>query len=78
MTRRNHNHTLQTNPPHCDEEPQNIYINKTSVRQQKQINSVLYLFKTIAKVETGHKVMHYKTETNTEPPHTMRNTSNNR
>ena len=28
-----HNHTLQTNPRHLEEEPQNIYSNNTSVRQ---------------------------------------------
>ena len=38
MIRKYQNHTLQTNPPHREEESQNIYNNKTSVRQQKQGN----------------------------------------
>ena len=31
-----HNHTLQTNPRHLEEEPRDIYSNKTLVRQLKQ------------------------------------------
>ena len=33
MIRIYHNHTLQTNPQHREEEPQNIYSNNTSLRQ---------------------------------------------
>ena len=33
MVGKYHNHTLQTNPRYSEEEPQNIYSNKTSVRQ---------------------------------------------
>ena len=33
MIKKYHNHMLQTNPRHCEEEPQNIYSNNTSVRQ---------------------------------------------
>ena len=33
MIRKYHNHTLQTNPRHCEEEPHNIYNSITSVRQ---------------------------------------------
>ena len=40
MNRKYHNQTLQTNPRHRDEEPQNIYNNKTSERQQKQSNQL--------------------------------------
>ena len=35
MVRKYHNHTTQTNPWHCEEESQNIYSNKISVRQLK-------------------------------------------
>ena len=33
MIKKYHNHTLQTNPRHREEEPANIYSNNTSVRQ---------------------------------------------
>ena len=33
MIRKYHNHNPQTNPRHREEESQNIYSNKTSVRQ---------------------------------------------
>ena len=33
MIRKYQNHTLQTNPRHGEEEPQNIYSTNTSVRQ---------------------------------------------
>ena len=37
MIRKYHNHKLQTNPRHCEEEPQNIYSNKTSERQLEDL-----------------------------------------
>ena len=42
MSRKYHNHTLQTEPWHCEVhvEPQNIYSNKTSVRQLKESNQL--------------------------------------
>ena len=40
MIRKYHNHTLQNNPWHREEEQQNSYSNKTSVRQQKQSNQL--------------------------------------
>ena len=40
MIRKYNNHTLQTNPWLREEESQNIYTNKTSVRQQKQRNQL--------------------------------------
>ena len=42
VVRNNHNHTLQTNPRHREEEPQNIYSNYTSVRQLKQSNKLSF------------------------------------
>ena len=33
MIRKHQNHSLQTNPRHREEQPQNIYSNNTSVRQ---------------------------------------------
>ena len=36
MIRKYHNHTLQTNPRHHEEEPQNTDCHKTSGRQLKQ------------------------------------------
>ena len=39
MIRKYHNHTLQTNPPLPEEEPQNIYNNKTSLRQKRRAAS---------------------------------------
>ena len=36
MIRKYHNHTLQTNPRHCEEEPHNIYSNNTSVRNNRK------------------------------------------
>ena len=35
MTRKYHNHTLQTNPGHHEEEPQNTNTHKPSDRQLK-------------------------------------------
>ena len=35
MTRIYYNYTLQANTPHRDEEPQNIYINLTLVKQKQ-------------------------------------------
>ena len=40
MNRKYHNHTLQTNPWHHEEEPRNIYSNKTSKRQLKLSNQL--------------------------------------
>ena len=40
MIRKYHNHILQTNIRHGEEEPQNIYSNNTSARQQKQSNQL--------------------------------------
>ena len=42
MIRKYHNHKLQTNPRHREEEPHNINSNKASERQLKQSNQ-LYL-----------------------------------
>ena len=51
MIRKYHNHTQHTNSPHREEELQNIYSNKTSVRQKSKATSSLLLFKMIAKLE---------------------------
>ena len=52
MIRKYHNHTLQANPLHREEEPHNFYSNRTSVRQLKQSNQIsLPVFKMIAKLE---------------------------
>ena len=40
MIRIYHNHTLQTNPWHHEEEPQNTHSNKTSPKQWKQSNQL--------------------------------------
>ena len=37
---KDHDHTLQTNPPHREEEPQNTKRHKTSERQLKQSNKL--------------------------------------
>ena len=50
-TRKYHNHTLQTNPQHREEEPNNIYSNNTFVRHLSKATSFLFLFKMIAKLE---------------------------
>ena len=50
MIRKYHNHILQTNPRHREEDAQNIYSNKTSDNNGKAI-SFLFLFKIIAKLE---------------------------
>ena len=51
MIRKYHNHTLQTNPWHLEEEPQNIYSNKTSGRHKSKAISSLFPLKMIAKLE---------------------------
>ena len=43
MIRENHNHKLQTNPQHCEEELQDIYSNKTTKKQWKQSNQLCLL-----------------------------------
>ena len=50
MTKKYHNHTLQTNPKHCEEEPQNTNSHNTSGRQRKATSS-LFLIRMIAKLE---------------------------
>ena len=40
MNRKYHNHKLQTNPWHCEEEQRDIYSNKTSKRQYKQSSNL--------------------------------------
>ena len=40
MIRKYHNHTLQTNTRHCEQEPQNTNSYKTSGRQLKQSNQL--------------------------------------
>ena len=69
MIRKYHNHTLQTNPRHLEEEPQYTYSNKTCVRQQKQSNQFsLFLFKMIAKLKKGTKQCAPK-QRQTQNPH---------
>ena len=66
MKRTYHNHTLRTNSQHHEEEPQNIYRNKTSERQKIKTTSSLYLVKMFSKLEWT-KGNAYQTKTNTEP-----------
>ena len=40
MIKKYHNHTLQTNAQQRAEEPENIYSNNTSVRQNMQCNQL--------------------------------------
>ena len=77
MVRKYHNHKLQTNPPHREEEPQDIHNNKTPKRQQKQSNQLSLLHQDNCKTRKG-KVIHTKTKTNTEPPQTVGGTYNNK
>ena len=50
MFRKYHNHKLQTNPWHCEEEPHNHH--ETSGRQTNQSNQLsLLTIKTIAKLD---------------------------
>ena len=49
MIRKYHNHKLQTNPWHREEEPHNYH--ETPGRQIKQSNSSLFPIKMIAKLE---------------------------
>ena len=42
IIRKYHNHTLQPNPEHCEEQPKNTYIHK---RPGRQLNFVSYLYK---------------------------------
>ena len=45
MTRKHHNHTLQTNPQYCEEEPQKRYL------EDKAKQQALFLIKMIQKLE---------------------------
>ena len=51
MIRKYHNHLQHTNPRDRKEEPQNIYSNKTSVRQQKQSNQLSLPLQDDSKLE---------------------------
>ena len=73
MIRKYHNHTLQTNPRPRKEESQNIYSNKTFVRQQKQSNQLSLPLHDDCKLERTQSNA-YQTKTNTEPPQTMGST----
>ena len=73
MIRKYHNHTLQTNPWHREEEPQNIYSNNTYVRQYSKATNFLFLFKMIAKLGWTQSNA-YKTKINRELPQTMGST----
>ena len=74
MIRKYHNYTAQTNPQQCEEETQNISINKTIKAKQPVFSSSLRRLQN----EKRHKVMPNKTKTNTEPPQTTGCTLNNR
>ena len=39
MIRKYHNHTLQTNPRHREEEPQNMYSNNTPINSTKKFSN---------------------------------------
>ena len=58
MVRKYHNHKLQTNLWHCDEEPQN---NHETGRQTKQSNKLSILHQDDCKTSIGDKVTHNKT-----------------
>ena len=51
MIRICHNHTLQSNPRRREEEPQNIYSNKTSKKNKSKEMSSLFLVEMVAKLE---------------------------
>ena len=62
MTRKYHNHKLQSNPRNREEELHNPTSTKTVGRQLKQ--QALFLTNVIAKLET-HLALHIKTKKNT-------------
>ena len=77
MIRECHNRTLQTNQQHCEEEPQNIYIYKKSVRQYKQSNHLSLPLKMIAKLKRAQSNSYQNKKTNTNPSQTMGSALNN-
>ena len=72
VIRKYHNHKLQTNLWHREEELQDIYSNNTPNMQKKkkQRNQLSRPRQDDYKTRKV-KVMHTKTKTNTEPPQTM-------
>ena len=55
MISKYHNHTLQTNTRHHEEEPQDTNSYKTSGRKLKQSNQLsVFLVKVIAKLDRTH------------------------
>ena len=68
MIRKYHKYTLQTDTQHRAEEPQSINSNKTSERQLKQNNQLSLPRQDDCKTGKGHKVMHTKSKSKTEPP----------
>ena len=83
MIRKYHNHTPQTNPRHREEESENIYSNKTSIRQWKQSNQLsLSLFKMITKLEWSQSIAQQNKDKHRTPTtngkHTKQQIKNNR
>ena len=61
MIRNYHNHTLQTNPQHCVEEPGTLTVTRQPFDKNSKATSPLSLFKMIAKLErTQSKVYRNK------------------
>ena len=68
LIRKYYNHTPQTNPQHREEESQNIYSNKTSVRQQKQRNQLSLSLQDDRKTRQDTKLCTTK-QRQTQNPH---------
>ena len=69
VIRKYHNHTLQTNPRHRDEEPQNINSHKTTGINLSKATSSLPLFpiKMIAKLEITPSTAHQNRDITQNP-----------
>ena len=75
----NHNHTLQINPWHCEEEPQNLTnSHKTSGREIKQSNQVSFTRQDDFKTRNDTEQCIIKQGPNTEPAQIMGGALNNK
>ena len=68
MIRKYHIHTLQINPKHREEEPQNTNSHKTSGRQLKQSNQLSLSHQDHCKTREDTKYWHNKTQTKHKTP----------
>ena len=72
------NNTLQSNPRDREEEPQNIYSNKTPENNKSKVTSSLFLIKMIAKLEMTQSNAYQNKDQHRKPTKIGRDINSNR